>query len=43
MGVEGSGEAVHEIKDGIFSVHAAILPAGAEIRSGHAMKRCSVA
>lgn len=27
MGVEGSGEAVHEIKDGIISVPAAILPA----------------
>jgi hypothetical protein len=25
MGVEGSGEAVHEIKDGIISVHAAIV------------------
>jgi hypothetical protein len=25
MGVEGSGEAVHEIKDGIISVHAVIF------------------
>jgi hypothetical protein len=38
MGVEGGGEAVHEIKDGIISVHAAILPAAAEIGSGHAMR-----
>jgi hypothetical protein len=32
MGVEGGGEAVHEIKDGIISVHAAILPAAAGSR-----------
>ncbi len=40
MGVEGGGEAVHEIEDGIVSVHAAILPAAAESRSGHAVRHC---
>src|SRR5262249_46140607 len=37
MGVEGRGEAVHEIKDGIVSAHTAILPAAIGIRSGHAI------
>ena len=40
MGVEGGGEAVHEIKDGIISVHAAILAAAAGSRSGHAVRHC---
>src|SRR4029077_12294298 len=40
MGVEGSGEAFNEIEDGIVSVHAAILPAAAESRSGHAVRHC---
>jgi hypothetical protein len=30
VGVEGSGEAVHEVKDGIISLHAVVLPAVAQ-------------